>query len=128
MSDRIAEKVLLIGWDAADWQVINPLLDAGQMPFLEMIVNQGVIGNLATLEPALSPMLWTSIATGKRADQHGVLGFIEPDPTGKGVRPVTSISRNSKALWNILTQRGLRSNVVGWWPSHPAEPPVFTRR
>ena len=122
MSDRIAEKVLLIGWDAADWQVINPLLDAGQMPFLEMIVNQGVIGNLATLEPALSPMLWTSIATGKRADQHGVLGFIEPDPTGKGVRPVTSISRNSKALWNILTQRGLRSNVVGWWPSHPAEP------
>ena len=27
-----------------------------------------------------------------------------------------------KALWNILNQNGLRSVVIGWWPSHPAEP------
>lgn len=112
----------MIGWDAADWQVINPLLDSGQMPFLERLITGGVMGNIATLEPSLSPMLWTSIATGKRADQHGVLGFVEPLPDGKGIRPVSGTSRKVKAVWNILMQRGLRSNVVGWWPSHPAEP------
>ena len=34
MTQRIAKKVLLIGWDAADWKVIHPLLDAGELPIL----------------------------------------------------------------------------------------------
>jgi predicted AlkP superfamily phosphohydrolase/phosphomutase/tetratricopeptide (TPR) repeat protein len=116
------KKVLLIGWDAADWKVINPLLDSGQLPSLQKIVENGTIGNLATLDPPLSPMLWTSIATGKRADKHGILGFIEPDVDNGGVRNVNSTSRTARAIWNILHNKGYKSNVVGWWPSHPVEP------
>jgi tetratricopeptide (TPR) repeat protein len=115
-------KILLIGWDAADWKVINPLIEAGEMPALEGLINEGVMGNLATLEPSFSPMLWTSIATGKRAHKHGVLGFIEPDSSGLKVRPVSVVSRKVKAIWNILMQEGMRVHNVGWWPSHPAEP------
>ena len=85
-------------------------------------IEDGVIGNLATLYPQLSPMLWTSIATGKRPFKHGILGFIEPDPHSGGVRPITNLSRKTKAIWNILSQSGKKCNVVGWWPSHPAEP------
>ncbi len=122
MSKRISKKILLIGWDAADWQVINPLLDTGKMPALEKLVNAGVMGNLATLDPPLSPMLWTSIATGKTADKHGIFGFTQPDPEGKSLQPVLSTSRKVKAVWNILMQEGFKTNIVGWWPSHPAEP------
>src|SRR6185312_733901 len=35
---------------------------------------------------------------------------------------VTNLGRKTKAFWNILNQNGKRSIVVGWWPSHPAEP------
>jgi len=122
MSERLAKRVLLIGWDAADWKAIRPLLEAGEMPALEGLINQGVMGNIATLRPMLSPMLWTSIATGVRPFKHGILGFTEPDPDRGGVRPITNISRKVKAVWNILHQNGLTSNVIGWWPSHPAEP------
>jgi predicted AlkP superfamily phosphohydrolase/phosphomutase/tetratricopeptide (TPR) repeat protein len=123
MADAVAKrKVLLIGWDAADWEHINPLLDEGLMPTLDGLINRGVMGNLATLQPMLSPMLWNSIATGKFADKHGIHGFIEPDPVNGGARPYTSTSRKVKAIWNILSQSKLRSNVVGWWASHPAEP------
>ena len=115
-------KVLLIDWDAADWKVIHPLMDEGKMPGVQQFVEQGAMGNLATLHPVLSPMLWTSIATGKRPYKHGVHGFSEPTPDGGSIRPITNLSRNTKAVWNIFTQMGLRSNVVGWWPSHPAEP------
>jgi predicted AlkP superfamily phosphohydrolase/phosphomutase/tetratricopeptide (TPR) repeat protein len=115
-------RVLLIGWDAADWKVIQPLLDAGQMPNLARLIEGGMHGNLATLYPPLSPMLWTSIATGKRAYKHGIHGFSEPLPDGSGVRPISLLSRKTKAVWNILNQTGHRSVVVGWWPSHPAEP------
>ncbi|MFM7074874.1 MAG: alkaline phosphatase family protein [Planctomycetaceae bacterium] len=117
-----ASKVLLVGWDAADWKVIRPLLAAGMMPNLAGLMARGVHGNIATLYPALSPTLWTSIATGKRPPKHGVLGFTEPSRDGAAVRPVTVLSRKTKALWNILAQEGKRSIVVGWWPSFPAEP------
>ena len=65
MDSRIAQRVLLIGWDAADWAMIRPLLDAGKMPALAKLIARGVSGNLATIQPMLSPMLWTTIATGK---------------------------------------------------------------
>jgi predicted AlkP superfamily phosphohydrolase/phosphomutase/tetratricopeptide (TPR) repeat protein len=117
-----ARKVLLVGWDAADWKVIRPLMEAGQMPHVRHLVENGVAGQIATLHPPLSPMLWTSIATGKRPFKHGIHGFSEPTPDGRGVQPVTNLSRKSKALWNILNQSDLRSVVIGWWPSHPAEP------
>jgi predicted AlkP superfamily phosphohydrolase/phosphomutase/tetratricopeptide (TPR) repeat protein len=117
-----SSKVLLVGWDAADWKVIQPLLDAGKMPNVQRLVGNGATAQIATLHPPLSPMLWTSIATGKRPFKHGIHGFTEPAPDGSGVRPVTNLSRKSKALWNILSQNGLRSTVIGWWPSHPAEP------
>ncbi len=115
-------KVLLIGWDAADWEHINPLLEAGLLPTLDQLINEGTMGNLATLEPILSPMLWNSVATGKYPEKHGIHGFIQPDSVNGGVQPYTSTSRKVKALWNILTQSGLKSNVIGWWASHPAEP------
>ncbi len=115
-------KTLLIGWDAADWKTIHPLLDKGQMPNLEKLINGGVMGNLATLDPPLSPMLWTSIATGKRPYKHGILGFTEPNPDGNGIRPIHVTGRKGKAIWNILTQEEYKTHVIGWWPSHPAEP------
>ena len=115
-------KLLLIGWDAADWKVIEPLMAAGKMPNLQHLVDTGATGHIATIHPPFSPMLWTSIATGKRPFKHGILGFAEPSPDGRSVRPVTNLSRTTKAVWNILNQNHLRSIVIGWWPSHPAEP------
>lgn len=122
MSKRLAKKVLVIGWDAADWKVINPLLDSGQMPALEKLINRGSMGNLATLDPPLSPILWTSIGTGKTADKHGILNFVEPNTVTGDIQPVSVTSRKVKAIWNILTQEGFKTHLVGWWPSHPAEP------
>lgn len=121
MSERLARRILLLGWDAADWKIIQPLLDAGELPHLESVIDRGVMGNLATLQPILSPMLWTTIATGKRADRHGIHGFVEPRPDGLGVRPVSSTSLRARPLWSILEERGLRSAVVGWYATHPAE-------
>ena len=120
MSDN-KKKILLIGWDAADWKVINPLMDHGLMPILNKLVNEGSISNLATLDPPLSPMLWTSIATGKRPYKHGIIGFTEVADDGKKIKPITIRNRKCKALWNILSDQGYKTHVVGWWPSHPAE-------
>lgn len=117
-----AKRVLLIGWDAADWKVIDQLIERGRMPALKGMIESGVRGNISTLDPPYSPMLWSSIATGKFADKHGIHGFTETDHSKGIIKPVTSTSRKARAIWNILTQQGKRGNVFGWWPSNPAEP------
>ncbi len=85
---------------------------------MALLVEGGVSGNLTTMEPQLSPMLWTSIATGKRAWQHGVHGFTEVDPESGRVVPVAYASRRCKTVWEILGERGLRSHVIGWFATH----------
>ncbi|MEM7456899.1 MAG: alkaline phosphatase family protein [Planctomycetota bacterium] len=115
------KKLLLIGWDAADWEHMTPMLEAGLLPNIEKFIDEGVMGNLATLQPVLSPMLWNSAATGKYPFKHGIHGFTEPDRHNGGARPFSSYSRKCKAIWNILNQEGYRSNVINWWASHPAE-------
>jgi tetratricopeptide (TPR) repeat protein len=114
-------RVLLIGWDSADWRLLRPLMDRGLMPTLSGLVQNGAHGNLASMDPMLSPIIWTSIATGKFPHKHGVLGFAEPDPSGTGIRPVGSGTRTTAALWNMLSQAGLKAHVCGWFASHPAE-------
>jgi predicted AlkP superfamily phosphohydrolase/phosphomutase/tetratricopeptide (TPR) repeat protein len=119
MADR--KRLLLVGWDSADWKIIHPLLDAGELPGLARLVDTGTSGNLTTLEPQLSPMLWTSIATGKMAYHHGVPGFTEVDPGNGAVVPVSAATRKCRTLWEILGERGLRSHVVSWFATHGEE-------
>ncbi|MBI1325131.1 tetratricopeptide repeat protein [bacterium] len=114
-------RLILIGWDSADWSMIHPLLDRGEMPHLASLVEQGVMGNLASLSPLLSPILWTSIATGKTADLHGITGFVEPTPDRTDIRMIRGTSRNVCALWNMCESRGLATIVVNWHATHPAE-------
>lgn len=122
MADPPARRLLIVGWDAADWQIADPLMARGRMPVLKALVERGVRAEIKTLEPILSPILWSSVATGKRADKHGILNFVEPNPIGEGVRIVSSTSRRTKALWNVMTQAGRRVHVLAWYASHPAEP------
>jgi len=93
-SQRLAKKLLLIGWDGADWQIIKPLLERGEMPALQSLIEHGVMGNMASMRPMISPMLWTTMATGKSPYHHGIHGFSEPDPNSEtGIRLVCRASR-----------------------------------
>ena len=106
-------RVLLIGWDSADWNLIHPLLDRGEMPALASLVSGGTMGRLATVYPPEPVALWTSIATGRTADRHGILGPWEMDPQTGHVRPASG-ARAVKAVWDIANANGLRTHVVGW--------------
>lgn len=122
MKSQKRNKSLLIGWDAADWNIINPMIEKGLMPTLSGLINNGSHGKIATLNPPLSPILWTSIATGKRAYDHGICGFTEVSEDQKSVQAVRGSSRKAAAFWDIFDKQNIKTNVIGWWPSHPAEP------
>jgi len=119
---RPASKVVLIGLDGADWSVLQPLMDQGRMPVLSSLTDQGSSGELLSIEPMISPALWTTVVTGVEPEQHGIRDFVYKQP-GQYAQPiVTSSVRRRLALWNILSGLGLRVGVVDWYATWPAEP------
>ncbi|HLE61269.1 MAG TPA: alkaline phosphatase family protein, partial [Thermoanaerobaculaceae bacterium] len=115
-------RVLWVGWDGADWEMLEPLVQRGVMPNLARLMAEGTWGGLASIMPLLSPLIWTSMATGVGPDEHGILDFVEVDPGSGAKVPVTGRQRRVPALWNIASAAGLSVNVSGWWASWPAEP------
>lgn len=115
-----SSEVWVIGLDGADWDVLDPLMKAGKLPHLAALRDESAWGVLLSDEPMLSPILWTSIATGKTADQHGVTWFMSDAADGTKV-PVSSHDRRVRALWNIASEHDLDVGVVGWWATWPAE-------
>ena len=114
-------RAVVIGIDGADWKVIDALAAEGALPNLMRLKERGAWGRIETLNSiALSPVIWTSVATGKSATKHGITWFMVDRPDGTRV-PVRSSNRKTEAIWNILAQRGLRPTVVGWWATYPAE-------
>ena len=114
-------KILLIGLDGADWQLIDPWIAQGKLPNLARLKARSAWANLKSMQPILSPLLWTTVATGRRPEDHGVVDFLVKDPaTGQRV-PISSRFRKVPALWNIFTAMGLSVDVVAWWASWPAE-------
>jgi len=114
-------RVLLVGWDGADWETALPLIAAGRLPHLARIVREGASGNLRSYDPMFSPLLWTTVATGKAPTEHGIADFLVKDGNTGERHPITSDFRKVKALWNILGDFGRPSCWIGWWASFPAE-------
>jgi len=120
LADR--NKLILFGVDGADWDVIRPLIDAGKLPNFKRVVEGGSSGTLQSMEPTLSPALWTTVATGMPPGIHGIEDFIVHLPGGD-IKPVSSDMRKVPAFWNLVGERdGHREvGVVAWLASWPAE-------
>jgi predicted AlkP superfamily pyrophosphatase or phosphodiesterase len=117
----VERKLLLVGLDGADWKLIDPLLESGRMPNLKRLVSRGTRAPLKTFKPCLSPLIWTTIATGVGPLKHGISGFTATVPGSGEEVLVTSNLRRVEALWNIVSNSGHSAGVIGWWATFPAE-------
>ncbi len=116
-----APKVLFIGVDGATWDLANEWVDGGELPNLKALIERGYSAQLDTFQPSLSPIIWTSIASGKTKEKHGITGFVHTALDGKVEGPVLSNERKVRAIWDILGERDITVGVVGWWLTWPAE-------
>lgn len=68
-------KLILVGIDAATFDVIEPLLNQGELPTIASLMKDGVHCRLKSLRGYKSPALWTTISTGKMPEKNGILYF-----------------------------------------------------
>lgn len=104
-------RLVLIGIDGGSWNLIDPLLEAGELPHLAAFGERGMTAELAAVEPLISPTVWTSIATGRRPEAHGVLSFFDDR---RDVRVPT--------VWERFAADGLKVGLYDYlvtWPPRP---------
>lgn len=124
LARRHGSRVVILGIDAMDWEIYEEVRRDIPMPNIERLRAEGATGDLLSMDPPVSPMIWTTIATGVDPETHGIIDFLMKDPrTGRDV-PITSTMRKVPAVWNIATRYGLSSGFIGWLGSYPAEPVI----
>jgi predicted AlkP superfamily phosphohydrolase/phosphomutase len=112
------EGLFLLGLDGVGWEWLSTLPGAGT--HFDRWARSGLAAPLSSIHPALSPPVWTTIATGKRPWQHGIAGFVFE---GDAAVPAHAGYRRARPLWEILNTAGRRSLVVNWYVTWPASLP-----
>jgi predicted AlkP superfamily phosphohydrolase/phosphomutase/tetratricopeptide (TPR) repeat protein len=115
-------QVIVLGLDGMEPSVVDLLMSEGKLPHFARLRQEGAYGRFLSSPPLLSPVIWTTIATGKTPDQHGIGHFTAIDKATGEELPATSAMRRVKAVWNLLTEQKKKVDVVGWWATWPAEP------
>jgi len=111
-------RVILLGIDGLERGIVHDLMRAGRMPNFARAVEGGTIGPLRTIIPYYSPVVWTSVATGKRPPKHGVTGFVDAETHDADLLDRRDIQ--AAALWDIVAARDLRGGFVNWYYTWPA--------
>lgn len=101
-------RILLIGIDGATWEQLDPLMAAGEMPHMNRLVAEGSRAILKSELPAFSPIIWTTIASGKSPIEHGISGAAQ-----------TANHVGVRRLWDILADSGYHTGTFNYlmtWP------------
>jgi predicted AlkP superfamily phosphohydrolase/phosphomutase len=108
----MANRVLIIGWDGADWEILDPLLAAGDLPNLAALIARGRKGVSRSCLPSHSWAAWPTFLTGRDSAGHGVFDILEYRPGATRRLPVSSKSILAATWPEQLTDAGRTSLVV----------------
>ncbi len=127
LSGGTAERVLLIGIDGVDPDVLQSLLDEKRMPNLARVIEGGGFSPFGVPNPPESPVVWASLATGKNPGQHGVFDFIGRDPESY-LPSLALIERDgdefryplrAETFWDVTNAHGVPATIVRWPMTFP---------
>lgn len=139
--DAPTRRVILVGLDGADWRLIDPLVEEGELPHFARLRQEGATAPMQTVSP-FSPVDWTTIATGVGPGRHSVQGFSEMYAPSLNMTihrlnnnflepifsrffekiPVSSSTRSQKTLWEIVDAFSMPSLTINWWATFPVAP------
>lgn len=130
------KKVIILGLDGLEPRLTERWMAEGKLPHLKGLAEQGYYGRLRTTFPPLSPVAWSTFATGVNPAGHNIFDFLNRDlrtyapelssarvrppkkvwKIGKWEiplsRPSVELRRKSKPFWEILGSNGILSTIL----------------
>ena len=131
-----AKKLIFLGLDGLDPELTEKWMAEGKMPNLARLKEQGSYRRLRTTCPALSPVAWSTFATGVNPARHNIFDFLNrdlrsyaPELSSAKVRPPQRVlrigkfeiplerpsvemRRKSEPFWKILDRYGVESTIL----------------
>ena len=115
-------RLIVLGWDSATFDVVDPLLQDGRLPALASLIERGVRAPLRSTWPPMTDCAWTSVFTGRNPGGHGIFGSWYRAPGSYACRYFSSRDRRAPALWELTEGvRHLVWNVPMAFPPSPIE-------
>jgi predicted AlkP superfamily phosphohydrolase/phosphomutase len=139
-------RVIVLGFDGMDPEVAEAMMAAGRLPHFTRLREAGAYRRLETTCPALSPVAWSSFATGTGPGRHGIFDFLHRDArtylpmlSCAQIRPPQRLLRlgglrvplggsslrllrRSRPFWSVLSDHGLFSTVLRVPITFPPQP------
>src|SRR5947199_2150960 len=114
-------KVLIVGLDAATFDLINPWIAEGNLPNLAALMRNGASSRLASILPPITPPAWTSFMTGKNPGKHGIFHFVETASDSYTMDYANGGSRRSPTVWRVLNAAGFSVGTMNIPFTYPPE-------
>jgi predicted AlkP superfamily phosphohydrolase/phosphomutase len=129
-------KLIFLGLDGLDHRLTEQYLADGKLPNLAKLRAQGSFSALRTTFPALSPVAWSTFATGVNPAKHNIFDFLNrslksyvPELSSARVNPprrvlklgkfkipltapTVELRRKSKPFWTILGEHGIGCTIL----------------
>ena len=97
----MAPRLIVLGWDSATFDVVDPLISEGRLPTLKGLIERGSRAPLRSTWPPMTDSAWTSAFTGCNPGKHGIFGSWYRAPGAYACRYFSSRDRQVPALWEM---------------------------
>ena len=114
-------KVLVIGLDGVPLEIVKPWADAGRLPTLKKLMDEGAAGQLASTMPPTSGPSWSTFLTGKNPGKHGIYDFLYRRRDDYVFPPVNTTRRDGRAIWKIISDAGRVAGSLGVPIAYPVD-------
>jgi predicted AlkP superfamily phosphohydrolase/phosphomutase len=129
-------RLIFLGLDGLDPRLAERFMADGKLPNLSRLKEQGSFHRLRTTFPALSPVAWSTFATGVSPAKHNIFDFLNrslkscvPELSSCRVRPArralrigrlrvplwrptVDMLRKSQTFWKILGEHSIGSTIL----------------
>ncbi|MBC2713704.1 MAG: hypothetical protein HF978_00135 [Desulfobacteraceae bacterium] len=116
------KKVFIIGLDGATFDLIRPWVDAGKLPALSRLMEQGTYGVLKSVVPPFTAPAWASFLTGKAPESHGIFFFLNRNEKDYHLVPSNSSRIQGQDLGSIISRHHRRVALVNVPVTYPPRP------
>jgi predicted AlkP superfamily phosphohydrolase/phosphomutase len=134
--DAKVKKIIFLGLDGLDPGLTERYIAEGKMPHLKKLAETGSYHRLRTTFPSLSPVAWSTFATGVSPAKHNIFDFLDrslktylPQLSSARVErprkvlrlgrlripassPTVELLRKSKPFWKILGEHGIDCTIL----------------
>jgi predicted AlkP superfamily phosphohydrolase/phosphomutase len=118
-SKKLPQRVLVIGLDVGDANLIFEWSQRGLLPVFETLISGGARGVLRTTADILHVSAWPSLYTGTLPGKHGVYYTFQPAPGQQGVQRFGPDQYGQPPVWQILSAAGKRCTIFDAPYTHP---------